>query len=210
MNETVHIQLEGKMVKLLLVTKFDPKLYRKCVKQENDKTVLHAELVKALCGQCGTLRAALSFWRKLLQKVQEWGFKINPCDWCAAKMTINGKQCTTLLHVNDLKTLPDDPNVETGELEQLNLVFRKDTPITIQCRKMHECLGMRINYCTKGQVKILMKDYIQDMLKALPNDILGDTTPAALHLFKVNDKDLELLNEHHLLPSLRGQDIVPM
>jgi len=77
-DETVHVRFEGTMAKLL--TKLDPKMYRKYVCKENGKTVLYVELVKALYG---TLRAALLFWKKLSGILQEWGFEINPYN-CAS------------------------------------------------------------------------------------------------------------------------------
>jgi len=54
--------------------------------------------------------------------------------------------------------------------------------------KTLEYLGMCIDYITKGKVKILMHEYINKILAKLPSDMNGvSTTPAALHLFNVND-----------------------
>jgi hypothetical protein len=88
-DELVHVKLEGKIAEMLV--KMDPKLYRKYVKDENGKTVLYVELLKALYG---TLRAALLFWKLLTRKLIQWGFVINPYDWCVANQMIDGKQCT--------------------------------------------------------------------------------------------------------------------
>ena len=97
-DETMHMRLEGTLAELL--TKCDPKLYRQYVITENNKPVLYVELIKALYG---TLRAALIFWRKLTSKLVEWGFTINPYDWCVANKQINGQQCTLVWHVDDMK-----------------------------------------------------------------------------------------------------------
>ena len=72
-DEVVHVKFEGEMAEMLV--KMDPKLYRKFVKNENAKTVLYVELLKALYG---TMRAALLFWKLLSRKLVEWGFVINP------------------------------------------------------------------------------------------------------------------------------------
>jgi len=48
MDETVHVHLECTMAKLL--TKLDPKLYRKYMVNEKGKSVLYVELLKALYG----------------------------------------------------------------------------------------------------------------------------------------------------------------
>ena len=54
--------------------------------------------------------------------------------------------------------------------------------------KTIEYLGMCIDYTVKGKVKLSMYDYIDKMLTELPSDINGvSTTPAALHLFNVDD-----------------------
>ena len=65
-GETVHMNLEGKMKKLL--TKLDPKLYRKYGTNERGRMVLYVELKKDLYG---TLQAALLFWKNLTSSLQE-------------------------------------------------------------------------------------------------------------------------------------------
>lgn len=80
MDEIVHMKLEGKMTKLPV--KIKPKLYRKYVQLEKGKQVLYVKLKKALYG---TLREALLFWKKLSAVLQEWGFEINPYNFCVAK-----------------------------------------------------------------------------------------------------------------------------
>jgi hypothetical protein len=56
MDKLVHVKLEGKMAKLLVM--IDPKLYRKHVQIEKGKHILYVESRKALYG---TLRASLLF-----------------------------------------------------------------------------------------------------------------------------------------------------
>jgi len=193
MDETVHIRLEGTMAELL--TKIDPPLYRKCACTENSKTALCVELVKALHG---TLRAALLFWRALSNQLKEWGFEINPYDWCVANKTVNRKQCTMLWHVDDLKILHIDPEVVTDMLDKRNATHGKEAPITVQRGKTHEYLGMTIDYSVAGKVKMLMKDYIEDMLKDLLDEFAGvAATPAGSHLFEVNSDNPVMLNEEN-------------
>ena len=85
-DELVHVRFEGEITEMLV--KLDPKLYRKYVKNESGKTVLYVELLKALYG---TLKAALLLWKLLSSKLVEWGFIINPYDWCVANRIVNGK-----------------------------------------------------------------------------------------------------------------------
>jgi hypothetical protein len=49
-----------------MLVRMDPKLYRKCVRDENGKSVHYVELLKALYGK---LRAALLFWKLLSRKL---------------------------------------------------------------------------------------------------------------------------------------------
>ena len=65
--------------------------------------------------------------------------------------------------------------------------FGKEAPLTIHRGKIHDYLGMTLDFSIDGKVQIRMEDYIRTMLAALPEDMAGmATTPAAEHLFKVN------------------------
>jgi Reverse transcriptase (RNA-dependent DNA polymerase) len=191
MDELVHMRLEGTMAELLV--KLDPKLYRKYVQTINGKSVLYVELKKALYG---TMRAALLFWRLLTSKLVAMGFKINPYDWCVANKTINGKQCTILWHVDDLKISHADPGVVTDVIKQIEKEFGKEAPLTIMRGKTHDYLGMTLDYSIDGKVQIKMFDYIDNMLKELPADMDGESaTPAPNHLFEVNSENQVLLGK---------------
>ena len=194
-DETVHMRLEGTLAELL--TKCDPKLYRKYVVTENNKPVLYVELVKALYG---TLRAALIFWRKLTSKLVDWGFTINPYDWCVANKQINGHQCTLVWHVDDMKISHAHSQVVTDIINQLEQEFGKEAPLTIRRGKIHDYLGMMLDFSLPGKVQIKMEDYISNMLAALPADMAGvATTPAAEHLFKINDTPTHLTDADAML-----------
>jgi Reverse transcriptase (RNA-dependent DNA polymerase) len=99
-DETVHMKLEGPLAHLLV--KMKNKKYGKFVTQTHGKEIIYVQLKKALCG---TLQAALLFWRDLSSKLTNLGFRLNPYDSCVANKTINGKQCTVLWHVDDFKIL---------------------------------------------------------------------------------------------------------
>ena len=181
-EETVHMRLEGTLAELL--TKCDPKLYRQYVVTEHNKPVLYVELIKALYG---TLRAALIFWRKLTSKLIEWGFTINPYDWCVANKQIDGQQCTLVWHMDDMKISHCDSKVVDWIIKMLEAEFGKEAPLTIRRGKIHDYLGMTLNFTIDGKVQIRMEDYIRTMLAALPEEMAGvAATPAAEHLFKIN------------------------
>ena len=190
MDEIVHVKFEGEIAEMLV--KLDPKLYRKFIKDEHGKPVLYVELLKALYG---TMRAALLFWKKLSSQLVEWGFVINPYDWCVANKMINGKQCTILWHVDDLKISHVDAAVNTEVIEMINKEFGKEAPLTVNRGKIHDYLGMTLDFTEDGKVKIKMLDYVEKMLAETPKEMDGKApTPAANHLFDV-DEDSPLLEE---------------
>jgi hypothetical protein len=181
-DEVVHVKFEGEIAEMLV--RMDPKMYRKYVKDEHGKSVLYVELLKALYG---TMRAALLFWKLLSSKLVEWGFEINPYDWCVANKTINGKQCTILWHVDDLKLSHVDPDVNTDVIKMIDHEFGKEAPITVTRGRIHDYLGMTLDYSERGKVKIKMIDYVEKMLTDLPDEMMGEApTPAANHLFTVH------------------------
>jgi hypothetical protein len=154
--------------------------------------VLYVQLVKALYG---TLRAALLFWRKLSETLTDLGFTINPYDQCVANKMVNGKQCTVLWHVDDLKISHSEPEVVTSVLNSLSKKFGKDAPMTITRGKIHDYLGMKIDYSDRSKVRITMNEYVDKMLKELPHDMDGTAaSPASNHLFRTNNKDPILLS----------------
>jgi hypothetical protein len=132
MKGKVVMKLEGVMAEVIL--KIDQTKYKKHVTKENGKDVIYVILTKALFG---TLQAALLFWQNLSSQLEKWGFMINPYDFCVANKTINGKQCTIMWHVDDLKVTHVDSAVVTTILNLLDgkygqeIVGGKRAPLTI-------------------------------------------------------------------------------
>ena len=196
MEGKVVMKLEGVMAEVIL--KIDPKKYTKYVAKENGKDVIYVILAKALYG---TLQAALLFWQNLSGKLKEWGFEINPYDFCVANKTINGKQCTIVWHVDDLKISHVDSKAVTTILDLLDaqygqeIVGGKRAPLTITRGKIHDYLGMLLDYSESGIVKINMIEYIQKILDEMPENMDGTaTSPAADYLFTVTE-GIELIDK---------------
>ena len=99
-----------------MLIKCDPAQYEKYVIYEGGQKVLYVELVMALYG---TLCAVLIFWCHLTHKLIEWGFEINPYDWCAMNKQIKGSHCTLTWQIDDLKLSHISPHVLEELLEQL-------------------------------------------------------------------------------------------
>jgi Reverse transcriptase (RNA-dependent DNA polymerase)/Zinc knuckle len=191
-DEDVYIRLSGPLARLL--TKVDPGLYKQNVTMEGGVEVIYAKLSKALYG---TLQAALLFWEELSgMLIKECGFTMNEYDECVVNKEINGKQCTVLWHVDDVKVSHDDDKVVDEILSSLNDRFGKDTELTVTRGKVHEYLGMTIDFSVEGKVRFWMDDYVDKILTESPEEWSGTTTsPCADHLNDVNEKADQLNKE---------------
>ena len=202
-DETIHMKLEGTLAEFL--AKCDPTKYQPYLVIENGKPVLYIELVKALYG---TIHAALIFWHKFTKQLTEWGFTVNPYDWCVANILVCGSQLTITWHVDDLKISHVNKEVLEDLLKQLDGAFGKDGPLTIHRGKKHDYLGMWLDFSLDGKVQVQMFDYIDNMLGDLPEDMCGMvTSPATDHLFTVSDTGKKLTREqsemfHHNVAKL--------
>jgi len=182
-DEVVHVKFEGEIAELLV--KVDPKLYAPYLTHEHGKEVLYVKLDKALYG---TLQAALLFWKELSAYITlELGFTINPYDSCVANKMIDGKQCTILWHVDDLKISHVSNAVVEDILARLNDKYGREQPLSVTRGHVHDYLGMTLDYSTPGQVQFTMTDYIDNLLEDAAQDMQGtSTSPAASYLFDVD------------------------
>jgi hypothetical protein len=103
--------------------------------------------------------------------------------------TINGKQCTALWHVDDIKMSHVQQDVLDSIITKLSERYGQDAPLTVQRGPIHDYLGMTIDYSEDGKIKFIMADYVKGILDEAPSDMDGTAaSPAANHLFSVNDK----------------------
>jgi hypothetical protein len=203
MDDVVYMKMEGTMADLLM--RLDADHYKDFVVMEGNKKVLYLQLKKALYG---TLKAALLFWKRLSNVLLSWGFIINPYDHCVANKDIEGAQCTIIWHVDDLKISHVKTSVVDAIISMLSKEFGNEAPLTINRGKIHDYLGMTLDYSNEGKVNIIMSDYIKNVLDGLPEDMDGvSPTPAANHLFEVNKDPVPLDKElaeffHHVVAQL--------
>jgi len=119
MEGTVHLILEGEVAESIV--NLELTIYTDYTwKNHKGKTMIYVQLKKALYG---TLQATLLSWKLLSNTLQEWGFTINDYDRCLANKIINGKQCTIIWHVDDLKISHKDKAVVDDILKKLNDKF---------------------------------------------------------------------------------------
>ena len=184
-DELVLVMFEGVMVDLLMKT--DP-IYKNFVHiNKTGKKVLYVKLTKAMYG---CMKAARLFYENLSTYLLEMGFKINAYDLCTANKIIDGKQCTIVWHVDDLKISHVDPNVVTTVLKQLESKYGE---MSITRGKKHTYVGINFDFKTDGTVDIEMHDYLKECIAEFPEDVSKSTTsPASSHLFEVNDESKAL------------------
>ena len=73
---------------------------------------------------------------------------------CVANATINGKQMTITWHVDDLKVSHVDPFHITKFSAHLASIY--DNGLVVHHSKVHDYLGMDLNFSNKGIAQVLM------------------------------------------------------
>ena len=122
-----------------------------------------------------------------------------------ANRFIDGSQATIIYHVDDLKISHKDPKVVTRIINKLKKRYGKINPLSVARGKVHDYLGMTLDFRHKRKVKVTMYNFIRDMLEEVPKEMIGaDVTPAADHLFKVSESPKYLDNKraelfHHFV-----------
>jgi hypothetical protein len=97
----------------------DPEKYETYFEMENGKKVIKVILQKALYG---ILQAALLSWQNISTfLIEELGFEMNPYNQCIVNKIINGKQCTIIWHVHDVK----GSHVEQKVLDEIAVQLSK-------------------------------------------------------------------------------------
>ena len=112
--------------------------------------MMYVRLVKALYGM---LRAALLFYKILRSDLENMGFKIKPYDPCVANKIVSGHQMKIYWHVDDLKVSHKDEDAVTALALKLASLYGPKN--TISHGKVHEYLGMEIDWLTNPGVMIV-------------------------------------------------------
>ena len=182
LDEDVIMVLKGRLAELMV--QVAPNLYRKYISVDSKgKPILYVKLQKALYG---LMRSALLFYRRLVKDLEGNGFVINPYDPCIANKMVNGTQMMVCWHVDDLKVSHKDDAELTKFGEWLNQTY--GVKVASHRGDKHEYLGMTLDYSSVGKVKVLMVDYIKQIISEFPEVIdKNKITPAADWLYDVRD-----------------------
>lgn len=191
-DEKILLKVTGAVA--LLLVESDPDKWRKHLKKERGKYVIYVLCKKAIYG---TMNAALLAYKKLAKLFREWGFKMNPYDPCVWNKMVNGKQLTIIFHIDDLMMSHKNPNILTLYIRKLEKEYARRDPLTVMRGKVHEYLGMTVDFRVKLQVTFTQYDYLKKLFNGLPEDMKSGAlkhTAAPEYLFKTTDETC-LLNE---------------
>ena len=148
--------------------------YRKLIRRTKKRNggmrkVLVGKVTKAIYG---TLLGAVLFYNKLKGVLTKMGFEMNDYDECTFNKMINGKQCTIQFHVDDLKLSHLQQQELDNIIDHLNGIFGSEGELlAASYGKIHEYLGMTIDWSVDGKVIFTMYDYLEDILAEAPDVI---------------------------------------
>jgi len=157
-HERDIMKIKGSLAMLLV--ELDPLTYAPYLTEERGVPVIYVEILKAMYGM---IKSPLLFYRKLRTDLEQEGFEVNPYDICVANKEVQGKQFTVCWHVDDLKA----SHVEIARVNDFIAWAEKKygDPTITQMKpsrgKVHDYLGMTLDFSEKGKVKICMKEYVQ-------------------------------------------------
>ena len=189
-DELILLKLTGAVA--LLLVESDPK-WKKHLRKENGKWVIYVICKKAIYG---TMNAALLAYKKLAKLFRSWGFKMNPYDACVWNKIINGKQFTIVFHIDDLLLSHLNPNIVTLYIRKLQKEYGSLANLTVTRGKVHEYLGMTIDFRVKSEVRFSQYDFLKKLLNSLPISMSTGkkNTAAPEYLFKTSDSSCPLDN----------------
>jgi hypothetical protein len=139
------------------------------------------------------IQSSLLFYKKFRKDLEGIGFKVNPYDPCVANRTINSQQHTITWHVDDVKSSHVDPKVNDDFHTWLESMYGDDDIGNVKSvrGKIHDYLGMRLDYTEQNVFTVDMTDYIDDMVTEFFEEYLDEFKKNAKYpwddkLFSVN------------------------
>jgi len=161
------VRIRGLVADMLV--EIAPEVYSKYVTK--DKRGNSELIVICLNAIYGTMVAALLFYEKFTNSLKSKGFVKNPYDPCVWNKIVNGKQLTIVFHVDDCKLSHVESKVLDDTIEWLRQDYESifedgSGKMKVSRGLKHKYLGMDLDYSTKGQCKITMFSYVDEILEA--------------------------------------------
>jgi hypothetical protein len=137
----------------------------------------------------GCIESAKLWYDFLTDTLAKEGFQVNPLEPCVMNKTVQGKQCTVVIYIDDLKFTSQDESITISAIAALEKRF--DCKLSVTSGKQHDYLGMHWDYSVDGEVKITMKGFTDDILSDCTINGIA-SSPAANHLFQVREDSVKL------------------
>lgn len=166
------MKLDREMSKVLV------RLFPSMAKYMDDKGEITVLLNKAIYG---IVEAALLWYRDVRAALEGHGYVVNPADVCVFNyVDTYGRQCTALVHVDDLLvTASSDETLDTV----LRMLKHHYGEVTVMRGDRHEYLGAMWDFTQEGEVNVSMDRYVDTLLQESGVDGTA-TTPAKDELFE--------------------------
>ncbi len=138
----------------------------------------------------GCIESARLFYENISKALENYGFEKNSYDPCVFNKMMYDKQCTIVIHVDDLKISCADSRGVEDVINELKRVYGN---INVHQEDIVDYLGMDFDYSAPGIVRISMTAMVDQVIEELQ---VSDKsrTPAANDLFHVDEKS-ELLDK---------------
>ena len=136
-------------------------MYSGYVVYEKGQRVIYVEVLRALYWM---LISAMLWYKKFQGDLEEIGFIFNPYDPCIGNRIVKKKQQTIRFHVDDITSSHVDPKVNNKFLQWLEKKYRQIGQVKSTRGKVHNYLGIKFDFPTKGKVIIDMTKYMNQMV----------------------------------------------
>jgi hypothetical protein len=166
-KDMAFIKIRGILVDIL--AEIAPDVYKSYVLK--DKKGSKKFLVQCQTALYGIMVASLLYHQKFVKSLTDIDFVINTYDPCIANKMIEGEQITICFHLDDCKISHHTTKVMDSMIEYLRQEYKSIFEdgygtMTVSRGKIHTYLGMTLDYTARGQVKITMFDYVDEILTA--------------------------------------------
>jgi hypothetical protein len=207
----VLVRLRGRIVEMLC--EIAPEAYPPFVTtNKKGEKILLVQCMNALYG---TMVASLLYYKKFVKSLEREGFTLNPYDPCVANKTVDGKVLTICFHVDDCKISHRSSKVVDETIDWLRkeyeVIFEDGSgAMKVRRGKIHDYVGIRFDFTTKGEVHLTMPKHLEDVLETfdkgrnvIENGFVqvkrsrskAQMTPAPTDIFVVNEECEKLAND---------------
>ena len=191
------IKVRGILAQILV--DLAPEVYQDYI--HYDKNGIMYLILECMNAMYGTMIASLLYFLKFCATLKRNGFEKNPHDPCVQNRVVKGKQQTVCFHVDDCKLSHGNSEVNTAFIdvlcEEYESIFEDGSrKMKVHRGKVHEYLGITLDFTEDKTVKISMSKFIQEYLtefdEIAPNKMGTKSCAAPADLFMVKEDSEKL------------------